>query len=148
MPLRARHTSFMQASETHMITVACPPLQTAQAAPSCIYRIKPGESGTRRSPAPALGVTKSKDSGAISQGYGQTAASNCPAGGTARASGTTPRWLPFLPPNSTTAHGHGKSESQQVRASHEYPGERKTTRIIVYEWISILAGGRPLPLRR
>jgi len=27
MPLRARHTSFMQASETYMIIVACPCLQ-------------------------------------------------------------------------------------------------------------------------
>jgi hypothetical protein len=30
MPLRARHTSFMQTSETYMITVACPRPQTVR----------------------------------------------------------------------------------------------------------------------
>jgi hypothetical protein len=33
MPLRARHTSFMQASETYMIPVACPHLQNRASHP-------------------------------------------------------------------------------------------------------------------
>ena len=56
MPSRACHTSFMQTSETYMITWHARIYQPRQFTPYCAYGLNQAKRGTRRSPAQCVAV--------------------------------------------------------------------------------------------